>query len=139
MKSSILKLLLSKLCAMSFAPQNREVFEGGERDEKVPRQGEEEGRPTKGAQRKKGRVKTGQKVSKTDLNNLQNHLWSVNGMSTILHFRTYAVCSSGLLCVLCPALNLSRVPEFFRVSTRPLGRQQYQTSQGMAPKVPKGD
>ena len=57
---SVLKLPVLKRCAVPFALQNRAFFEGKKRGEKVPRQGQEEGRPTKGAKRKKGRVKTGQ-------------------------------------------------------------------------------
>ena len=54
------ELPLSKLCPVPFAVQNRALFEGGGKGEKVPRKGEEEGWPAKGAKRKKGRVKTGQ-------------------------------------------------------------------------------
>ena len=57
---SILKLSLSKLCAVPLALQNRSLFEGGEKGEKVSRQGEEEGWQAKGAKRKKGRGKTSQ-------------------------------------------------------------------------------
>ena len=60
MKRSILKLPLSKLCAVPLALQNRALLGGGEKGEKVPRKGAEEGWPTKGAKRKKGRVKAGQ-------------------------------------------------------------------------------
>ena len=56
---SIPDLPLSKLCAVPFALQNRALFEGG-KGRKVPRKGEKEGWPAKGAKRKKGRVKTGQ-------------------------------------------------------------------------------
>ena len=56
LERSIPGLPLSKLCAVPFALQNRALFEG----EKMPRKGEEEGWPAKGAKRKKGRAKTGQ-------------------------------------------------------------------------------
>ena len=45
-------------CALCSKEQS--TFRGGERGEKVPRKGEEEGRPAEGAKSKKGRVKTGQ-------------------------------------------------------------------------------
>ena len=60
MGRSVLKLPLLKRCAVPFALQNRALSEGKKGGEKVPRQGQEEGRPAKGAKRKKGRVKTGQ-------------------------------------------------------------------------------
>ena len=46
-------------CSLSYTEQS--TFRGGENGENVPRKGEEEGWPAKGAKRKKGRVKTGQK------------------------------------------------------------------------------
>ena len=48
---SILKLLLSKICAVPFALQMRALLEGAGR--KVPRKGEEEGWPTEGPKGKK--------------------------------------------------------------------------------------
>ena len=45
-------------CALSSTEQS--TFRGGEKGEKVPRKGKEEGWPAKGAKRKKGRVKTSQ-------------------------------------------------------------------------------
>ena len=54
------ELPLSKLCSVPISLQNRALFERGEKGEKVPRKGEEEGWPAKGAKRKKGRAKTGQ-------------------------------------------------------------------------------
>ena len=56
----MLRLPLSKLCAVPFALQLQSTFQGGEKGDKVPRKGEEEGWPAKGAKRKKGRAKTGQ-------------------------------------------------------------------------------
>ena len=56
-EKSIPELPLSKLCAVPVPLQNRALFEG-ERRRKNCR---EKGRPAKGAKRKKGRVKTGQK------------------------------------------------------------------------------
>ena len=47
------------LCTLFSTEQS--TFRGGEKGEKVPRKGEEEGWPAKGAKRKKGRAKTGQK------------------------------------------------------------------------------
>ena len=43
-------------CAICSTEQS--TFRGGEKGEKVPRKGEEEGWPAKGAKRKKGRVKS---------------------------------------------------------------------------------
>ena len=60
MERSILKLPLSKLCAIALCSTEQSTFRGGEKGEKVPRKGEEGGWPAKGAKRKKGRVKTGQ-------------------------------------------------------------------------------
>ena len=53
MERSILNLPLPKLCPVL-------CFRGGEKGEKAPREGNEEGWPRKGAKRKNGRVKTGQ-------------------------------------------------------------------------------
>ena len=47
-------------CALRSTEQS--TFRGREQDEKVPRKGEKGGWPAKGATRKKGRVKTGQKT-----------------------------------------------------------------------------
>ena len=54
---SILRLPLSKLCAVPFALQNRALFEG---EKRAKRCWEKVRKPAKGAKRKKGRVKTGQ-------------------------------------------------------------------------------
>ena len=54
---SILKLPLSKLCAVPLALQNRAVFEGEKRAKKMSRKGEEEGR-------KRGDQQRGQKGKK---------------------------------------------------------------------------
>ena len=67
MERSIRNLPLSKLCAVPFALQNRVLFEGGEKGDNVPRKGEEEGWPAKGAKRKKGRVKTSQETDSWNL------------------------------------------------------------------------
>ena len=53
LERSILRLPLSKLCAVPFALQNRALFEGGEKGEKVPRKGEEREWPAKGQKGKK--------------------------------------------------------------------------------------
>ena len=58
---SILKVPLSKLCAVPLALQNRALFEGRKRVDKCREQGRERGGQQKG--QKKGRVKTGQEVS----------------------------------------------------------------------------
>ena len=50
-------------CALCSTEQS--TVRGGEKGEKVPRKGEEEGWPAKGAKRKKGCVKTGQTLSST--------------------------------------------------------------------------
>ena len=57
---SILKLPLSKLCAVPPCLQNRALFEGEKRVKNVPGEGGKEGWAAKGAKRKEGRVKTGQ-------------------------------------------------------------------------------
>ena len=46
-------------CALLYRTQH---FSRGKKGEKVPRKGEEEGWSVKGAKRKKGRVKTGQRM-----------------------------------------------------------------------------
>ena len=48
-------------CALGSTEQS--TFRGGEKGEKVPREGEEEGWPAKGAKRKKGRAKTGRNIA----------------------------------------------------------------------------
>ena len=68
LEMSILKLPLSKLCAVPLALQNRALFERErerERDkgEKVPWEGEEEGWPAKEAKRKKGKKDAWKRVS----------------------------------------------------------------------------
>ena len=55
LERSILRLPLSKLCAVPFALQNRALFEGEKRVKKGGR-----GVASKGAKRKKGRTKIGQ-------------------------------------------------------------------------------
>ena len=60
MDRSTLELPPCKLFAVPLALQKKALFRGGDKGEKVPRKGEEEGWPAKGAKRKKGRVKTGQ-------------------------------------------------------------------------------
>ena len=59
MERFILKLPLSKLCAVPFALQNRVLFEV-EKGAKRCREKGGKGQPTKGAYRKKIRAKTGQ-------------------------------------------------------------------------------
>ena len=58
-EGSILKLPLSKICAVPFALHNRALFKG-EAGQKGAQKREEEGWPAEGAKREKGRVKTSQ-------------------------------------------------------------------------------
>ena len=60
-------LLQALCCALCSTEQS--TFRGGEKDKKVPRKGEEEGWPAKGAKRKKGRVKTGQENTEKSTTN----------------------------------------------------------------------
>ena len=53
MDRSILKLPLSKLCAVPLALQNRALFEGKKKGQKVPRKGEVRGVASKGAKKEK--------------------------------------------------------------------------------------
>ena len=50
---------LQALCS-ALRSTEQSTSRGGEKGEKVPREGEEEGWPAKGTQRKKGHAKTGQ-------------------------------------------------------------------------------
>ena len=73
MERSVLKLPLSKLCAVPFALQNGALFERETRGEKVPRKGRIEGRPEKGAKMEKGRAQTSQLTKKTYQGRKKNH------------------------------------------------------------------
>ena len=48
-----MNLPLSKLCAVHFALQNRALFDGGEKGEKVPREGRKSGGQKRGQKGKK--------------------------------------------------------------------------------------
>ena len=72
---------LQALCCVPLALQNRALFEEVRKGEKVPRKGEEEGWPAKGAKRKKGRVKTGQaKKHKTQHTAARGEGWQRRGL-----------------------------------------------------------